>query len=76
MVSKLTQDERNTQLQPLFGKGSNNFPSLHRLSKIFSYPERMDHGEGQRRHLQGVHLQRLQPSIWLHDQGSSEGGQS
>ena len=46
MVSKLTQDERNTQLQPLFGKGSNNFPSLHRLSKIISYPVRMDHGEG------------------------------
>ena len=66
---KLDAAERQEKLQPLINKGEIKLKSMHELINFL----RVEHGKGQRRNLQRVHLQGLQPSLGLHVQGSVEG---
>ena len=66
---KLDTTERQEKLQPLINKGDVKQKPMEKVTNFL----RVEYGKGQRRNLQGVYLQGLQPSLGLYVQDCPEG---
>ena len=66
---KLDTTERQEKLQPLINKGDIKRKPMKKVTNFL----RVEYGKGQRRNLQGVYLQGLQPSLGLYVQDCPEG---